>query len=81
MLAVGVCAEITLVRDRQMTEELVPKTGKTRGRPAQMKAGKGINVYLDPVTVTRAKQIGDGNLSAGLRIAVELAIERQYPSD
>jgi hypothetical protein len=64
-----------------MNRELAPKTGKTRGRPAQMREGKGINVYLDPVTVTRAKQIGDGNLSAGLRIAVELATKRQKLSE
>ena len=28
------------------------------------------NVALDPDTIARAKEIGDGNLSAGLRIAV-----------
>lgn len=32
------------------------------------------SVRLDDDTVTKAQQLGDGNLSAGLRRAVELAI-------
>jgi hypothetical protein len=41
------------------------------GRPAELEDGKRTNVYLDSDAVEVAKQVGDGNLSLGLRRALE----------
>ena len=40
------------------------------GRKAEVTGTKRINVSLDPVTVEKARKIGEGNLSLGLRKAV-----------
>ena len=40
------------------------------GRKAEVSGTKRINVSLDPVTVEKARKIGCGNLSLGLRKAV-----------
>jgi len=47
-----------------------PREGS--GRPKQDDAGKTdrYNVTLDKATVKKAKRIGNGNLSLGLRVAV-----------
>lgn len=39
----------------------------TIGRPAEMDGGKRVNVYLDKTSLQRAAEIGDGNVSAGIR--------------
>ena len=41
------------------------------GRPSEMEAGGRRNVYLDALSAERAIEAGDGNLSAGIRIALE----------
>ena len=41
------------------------------GRPRKMREGKRVNVYLGIATLERARKIGRGNLSEGLRLAVE----------
>ena len=43
---------------------------KGQGRKAEVKGTKRINVSLDPGTVAKARKIGVGNLSLGLRKAV-----------
>ena len=40
------------------------------GRKAEVTNTKRINVSLDPVTVDKARKMGEGNLSLGLRKAV-----------
>ena len=40
------------------------------GRKAEVTKTKRINVSLDPVTVEKARKMGCGNLSLGLRKAV-----------
>ena len=42
-----------------------------RGKPSQMKAGKRYNVYLDHYSITKAKRIGKGNVSEGIRKALK----------
>lgn len=37
------------------------------GRPSEMSGGKRVNVYLDKASLQRAAEIGDGNVSAGIR--------------
>ena len=43
---------------------------KAPGRKAEVTNTKRINVSLDPVTVEKARKMGCGNLSLGLRKAV-----------
>ena len=40
------------------------------GRPKVLKDGSRVNVFLDRATIDKAKRIGQGELSAGLRQAV-----------
>lgn len=40
------------------------------GRPQVMDRGHRVNVYLDADSVARAKKIGDGNISEGIRRAL-----------
>ncbi|MBK4737827.1 hypothetical protein [Noviherbaspirillum pedocola] len=40
------------------------------GRPAELEGGARHNVYLDAVSIARAKKLGKGNLSEGIRIAL-----------
>lgn len=46
------------------------------GRPAQMKKGRGVQVYLDAPSVKYAWQLGEGNVSEGIRRALRLTAER-----
>jgi hypothetical protein len=41
------------------------------GRPVKLDNGKRYNVILDENTVKKARKIGSGNLSEGLRLAVD----------
>lgn len=41
-----------------------------RGRPAEVKGGKRVNVYLDAASLTRAAELGGGNVSEGIRLAL-----------
>lgn len=51
------------------------KRPKPEGRPPILSGGKRVNVYLDTVTLSRARKLGKGNLSVGLRMAVQRAKE------
>lgn len=46
---------------------------KQAGRPAVMAGGKRVQVYLDERTLEKARRIGDGNISEGIRLAIKLA--------
>lgn len=41
------------------------------GRPAYLKKGKRVNVYLDEESIAKAKKLGKGNLSEGVRKAIK----------
>ena len=43
---------------------------KSPGRKAEVSNTYRINVSLDPITVEKARKMGEGNLSLGLRKAV-----------
>jgi hypothetical protein len=43
------------------------------GRPADLESGKRVNVYLDATSIARASKIGNGNVSEGIRIALNAA--------
>lgn len=60
-----------------MTEK--SKRGGTRpgaGRPAEIADARRVNVTLDPATIERAKEIGAGNVSQGIRTAVAAYVEQ-----
>jgi hypothetical protein len=41
------------------------------GRPSVMEGGKRVNVYLDAESLAVAAQLGNGNVSEGIRIALK----------
>ncbi len=41
------------------------------GRPEAMTEGRRVQVYLDAKTIEEARKLGDGNLSNGIRRALE----------
>lgn len=42
------------------------------GRPVALKGGKKITLYLDAETIKKARSLGDGNISAGIRKSVAI---------
>ena len=44
------------------------------GRPPEMKNGQRVNLYLDVHTLKGAFKIGAGNVSLGIRLAVQKAL-------
>lgn len=40
------------------------------GRPAELEGGSRRNVYLDAVSIARARKLGKGTISEGIRIAL-----------
>ena len=51
---------------------------KPLGRPARVK-GKAVTVNLDPVSHATAALLGHGNVSAGLRLALQRAMTPPAP--
>lgn len=47
-----------------------PKGDGQVGRPAELEGGGRHNVYLDAVSIARARKLGRGNVSEGIRIAL-----------
>lgn len=43
---------------------------KESGRPAYLKRGKRINIYIDIDSLAIAKRLGSGNVSKGIRSAL-----------
>jgi hypothetical protein len=50
-------------------------TKKPRGFKKKLKDGRPVNVYLDQATKDKARKIGLGSVSEGIRIAVSLVNE------
>lgn len=47
--------------------------GPAIGRPVTMSDGQDVTVYLDGRQIEKARRIGGGNVSAGVRLAIEQA--------
>jgi hypothetical protein len=45
------------------------RTGQV-GRPAELEGGTRTNVYLDTASITKARKLGKGKVSVGIRIAL-----------
>jgi len=46
----------------------------TIGRPKEIAEGRRVNVWLDQASIERAEEIGDGNVSAGIRAALAASL-------
>lgn len=46
------------------------------GRPAELEAGKRVQVYLDADSLAIAASLGDGNVSEGIRTALKRAADK-----
>lgn len=55
---------------RRVGEIPWPASHGQAGRPPELQGGARHNVYLDTVSIARAKKLGRGNLSQGIRIAL-----------
>lgn len=55
--------------------KVVSALGMNIGRPNELEKGKRVNVYLDAESVNKAKALGDGNVSEGIRKALRLVNE------
>jgi hypothetical protein len=52
-----------------MQPNTTPK--RPSGRPPTLTKGKRVNLYLDAETLAAALKLGNGNASAGVRIALK----------
>jgi hypothetical protein len=52
-----------------------------QGRPPEIQDAKRVNIYLDPTSIKRAKEIGKGNISDGIRVALKFVHIPEYDSE
>ncbi len=64
--------------DQRKAQAALEEARGRGGRPAEMAGGRRVNVYLDSASLTRAAELGDGNVSEGIRRA--LTPESQPPA-
>lgn len=65
LYAIAAAGAITNIDGRKVAAAL---TG--RGREKEMEGGRKVNVYLDAESVEKARALGDGNISEGIRMAI-----------
>ena len=72
----GVYAQINAGAIRNLDGRKVAAAMGITGRPEEMDGGKRVNVYLDAASLERARDIGNGNISVGIRIALAQAKDK-----
>lgn len=72
----GVYAQINAGAIRNLDGRKVAAAMGITGRPEEMDGGKRVNVYLDAASLERARDIGNGNISVGIRIALAMAKDK-----
>ena len=72
----GVYAQINAGAIRNLDGRKVAAALGITGRPEEMDGGKRVNVYLDAASLERARDIGNGNISEGIRIALAMAKDK-----
>ena len=72
----GVYAQINAGAIRNLDGRKVAAALGITGRPEEMDGGKRVNVYLDASSLERARDIGNGNISVGIRIALAMAKDK-----
>ena len=68
----GAMVNASDVVDRARDSALECAGNVQAGRPSTLAGGKRVNVYLDTASLTRASELGSGNVSEGIRIALGL---------
>ena len=53
--------------------QVIDKTVHYTGKQPELDHAKRFSVYLDALTVSKASELGAGNISLGLRRAIEIA--------
>ena len=56
--------------DQRKAQAALEEARGRGGRPAEMAGWRRVNVYLDSASLTRAAELGDGNVSEGIRRAL-----------
>lgn len=71
--ATGVYVQVNAGAIRSLDGRKVAAALGTAGRPSEMTGGKRVNVYLDAASLKAAAKLGSGNVSEGIRKALEIA--------
>lgn len=69
--ATGVYAQVNAGVTRSLDGRKVAAALGEFGRPCVMQGGRRVNVYLDGASLETAARIGGGNVSDGIRVALE----------
>lgn len=73
--ATGAYVQVNAGAMRNLDGRKVAAAIGTAGRPSEMEGGKRVNVYLDAASLAAAAQLGNGNVSEGIRIALAKAAQ------
>lgn len=68
--ATGVYVQVNAGAARSLDGRKVAAALGVGGRPVELEGGKRVNVYLDTASLQRAAELGDGNVSEGIRRAL-----------
>lgn len=71
MNATGAYVQVNAGAIRSLDGRKVAAALGTAGRPVEMAGGKRSNIYLDAASREKAERIGNGNVSEGIRIALD----------
>jgi len=71
METTGLYVQVNAGAIRSLDGRKVAAALGTAGRPAEMTGGKRSNIYLDAASREAAERIGNGNISEGIRIALD----------
>lgn len=71
--ATGAYVQVNAGAIRNLDGRKVAAAMGTAGRPNEMDGGKRVNVYLDASSLEIAASIGNGNVSDGIRQALEIS--------
>lgn len=66
----GLYAQLNAGATRALDGRKVAAALGTAGRPSELKGGKRVQVYLDAESLSIADEIGNGNVSEGIRKAL-----------
>lgn len=78
-LASGSYAQVNAGVLRSLDGRKVAAALGVAGRPSELECGRRRNVYLDDESIERAKALGSGNISDGIRRALQVATDQSQP--
>lgn len=62
---------------KPLGEALKKSQNRGRGRPRGMTGGRQVHVYLDDESIAVAESLGEGNVSSGIRRALQICKEME----